>query len=114
MVTGAAMSPLEAHEDAAAPVAPIASGIQRVQTLATPTQTGRGGMGSHKHGVSGHSGKSPKMRMWEKLELRREQELKPTPRKPEMFSSVADAFDKGKIGINPRIPRKKKKSTADK
>ena len=32
------------------------------------THAGRTGMGSHKHGISGHSGKSPKLRSYLKRE----------------------------------------------
>ncbi|MGI9277250.1 MAG: hypothetical protein ACR2PT_20695 [Endozoicomonas sp.] len=35
-------------------------------------QTGRGGMGSHKHGVSGRSQKSPRLRHHMKLEAERD------------------------------------------
>ena len=34
-------------------------------------QQGRGGMGSHKHGVSGHSTQSPRLRLSKKLAAER-------------------------------------------
>ena len=34
-------------------------------------QQGRGGMGSHKHGVSGHAGQSPRLRLMQKLAAER-------------------------------------------
>lgn len=40
-----------------------------------------GGIGSHKHGVSGHSGHSPRFRHQTELELRREEKLR-AKRKP--------------------------------
>lgn len=39
-------------------------------------QRGRGGMGPHKHGTSGHAPKSPRMRMHEKLEAERNERKK--------------------------------------
>jgi hypothetical protein len=45
-------------------------------------QQGRGGMGSHKHGVSGHATKSPRFRNWmqreaEKANIKRVRITKP-------------------------------------
>jgi hypothetical protein len=34
-------------------------------------QQGRGGMGSHKHGISGHATKSPRFRLMQKLAAER-------------------------------------------
>jgi hypothetical protein len=34
-------------------------------------QQGRGGMGSHKHGISGHATKSPRFRLMQKLDAER-------------------------------------------
>jgi hypothetical protein len=34
-------------------------------------QQGRGGMGSHKHGVSGHASQSPRLRLMKKLAAER-------------------------------------------
>jgi hypothetical protein len=34
-------------------------------------QQGRGGMGSHKHGVSGHASQSPRLRLMKKLSAER-------------------------------------------
>lgn len=54
-------------------------------------QVGRSGMGSHKHGISGRVGKSPKMRMWQRLEAQRTPSRK--KKKPgRMFESVYDLF----------------------
>lgn len=36
-------------------------------------QSGRSGMGSHKHGVSGKSPKSPKLRVWLRLEAEKKE-----------------------------------------
>jgi hypothetical protein len=56
-------------------------------------QVGRGGMGSHKHGVSGTPGKSPKLRMAQRLAAERdERKAKPKP----MARSLAELFAKGK------------------
>lgn len=54
-------------------------------------EVGRGGMGSHKHGVSGRPGKSPK----ERHRLRREAEKAERRAKPtttEWTGTVADAL----------------------
>jgi len=52
-------------------------------------QQGRGGMGSRKHGVSGYSGKSPKLRMHLALEAKKnDKKVKPSLE----FSSVKEAF----------------------
>jgi hypothetical protein len=54
-------------------------------------QQGRGGMGSHKHGVSGHAGPSPKSRMWLKLLAKREDALRHRRfRHREFFGSVKE------------------------
>ena len=42
-------------------------------------QQARGGMGSHKHGVSGRSGKSPRFRHWLKRETERQEHRKKAP-----------------------------------
>ena len=34
-------------------------------------QQGRGGMGSHKHGISGYAGQSPRLRLMKKLAVER-------------------------------------------
>jgi hypothetical protein len=34
-------------------------------------QQGRGGMGSHKHGISGHASQSPRLRLMKKLAAER-------------------------------------------
>jgi len=57
-------------------------------------QTGRGGMGSHKHGIAGHSGPSPRFKMnWARDDnnYRRKWRRKKTPLK---FKSVREALRK--------------------
>jgi hypothetical protein len=57
-------------------------------------QQGRGGMGSHKHGVSGHATQSPRLRLAKKLAAERgEYDAGPRRRllRP-VFASVRDAF----------------------
>jgi len=57
-------------------------------------QQGRGGVGSHKHGVSGHAGQSPRLRLMKKLAAERgEFEGKPArqPKRLE-FATVRDAL----------------------
>jgi hypothetical protein len=58
-------------------------------------QQGRGGMGSHKHGVSGHASQSPRFRLMKKLAAERgELDGMPAPerRKRLPFASVHDAL----------------------
>jgi hypothetical protein len=56
-------------------------------------QQGRGGMGSHKHGVFGHAGHSPKIRMWLKLLAKREEAWRRRRfRHSELFGSVKELF----------------------
>jgi hypothetical protein len=47
-------------------------------------------MGSHKHGVSGHAGPSPKSRMWLKLLAKHEEALRRRFRHREFFGSVKE------------------------
>jgi len=57
-------------------------------------QQGRGGMGSHKHGVSGHAGQNPRLRLIKKIAAERgELEGKPArqPKRLE-FATVRDAL----------------------
>ncbi len=66
-------------------------------------QQGRGGMGSHKHGVSGHASQSPRLRLAKKLAAERgEYEVRATrrPLRP-AFENVRDAFETGR---KPRRP----------
>jgi hypothetical protein len=58
-------------------------------------QQGRGGMGSHKHGISGHASQSPRLRLAKKLAAERgefdnggsaRRRLRPA------FATVRDAF----------------------
>lgn len=51
--------------------------------------SGTSGMGMHKHGVSGRSGKSPKMRLAEKLKAERDEKK---PRQFKMKKSIKDLF----------------------
>jgi hypothetical protein len=57
-------------------------------------QQGRGGMGSHKHGVSGHASQSPRLRLTKKLAAERGEYDTPARRRPPrpLFASVRDAF----------------------
>jgi hypothetical protein len=57
-------------------------------------QQGRGGMGSHKHGVSGHATQSPRLRLAKKLAAERG-EYDNRPRRRSLrtaFATVRDAF----------------------
>ncbi len=52
-------------------------------------QVGKKGMGSHKHGVSGTSGRSPRFKFMQKLEANRAEPKK----KPKLaYGSIADAL----------------------
>ena len=57
-------------------------------------QQGRGGMGSHKHGVSGHATQSPRLRLSKKLAAERGQydSASPRGRKPLEFETVQEAL----------------------
>ena len=57
-------------------------------------QKGRGGIGSRKHGVSGHAAQSPRMRLAKKLAAERgDYDDRPRRRpKPLKFASVREAF----------------------
>jgi hypothetical protein len=61
-------------------------------------QQGRGGMGSHKHGVSGHASQSPRLRLAKKLAAERGEYESRMPRRPlrPSFDNVRDAFDPGR------------------
>jgi hypothetical protein len=57
-------------------------------------QQGRGGMGSHKHGTSGHATQSPRLRLAKKLAAERgeyDAGLRRRPLRP-LFASVREAF----------------------
>jgi len=58
-------------------------------------QQGRGGIGSHKHGVSGHASQSPRLRLAKKLAAERgEYETRSARRLLRLvFDNVHDAFD---------------------
>ncbi len=66
-------------------------------------QQGRGGMGSHKHGISGHTSQSPRLRLAKKLAAERGEYESGTTRRPlrPVFTNVRDAFDSGR---KPRRP----------
>jgi hypothetical protein len=57
-------------------------------------QQGRGGMGSHKHGVSGHASQSPRVRLAKKLAAERGEYPARSERraKPLQFESVQEAL----------------------
>lgn len=55
-------------------------------------QQGRGGMGSHKHGVSGHPTKSPRLRHW--LKRWAEQSNDRKRRKTRTYGSVRELMAK--------------------
>ena len=57
-------------------------------------QQGRGGMGSHKHGISGRAGESPRLRLMKKLAAERgEYETKPARRRQRLrFETVQEAL----------------------
>jgi len=57
-------------------------------------QQGRGGMGSHKHGASGHATQSPRLRLSKKLAAERGEydAAPPRPRKRLEFESVQEAL----------------------
>jgi hypothetical protein len=57
-------------------------------------QQGRGGMGSRKHGRSGHATRSPRFRLWARLDAERE----PERRRPKVkfFDSVRELFSRDK------------------
>ena len=57
-------------------------------------QQGRGGMGSHKHGVSGHATQSPRLRLSKKLAAERGEydAASPKRRKRLEFETVQEAL----------------------
>jgi len=57
-------------------------------------QQGRGGMGSRKHGRSGHASKSPRFRLWARLDAeRRPERSRP---KATYLSSIRELLSRGK------------------
>lgn len=52
---------------------------------------GNGGMGNHKHGVSGHAGKSPRLRLKLKLDAERD-ERRPRPSATKFAGSMNELF----------------------
>jgi hypothetical protein len=61
-------------------------------------QQGRSGMGSHKHGVSGHASQSPRLRLTKKLAAGRGEYGGGSKRrsKPLEFETVQDALRAGR------------------
>jgi len=61
-------------------------------------QHGRGGMGSRKHGRSGHATKSPRFRLWARLDAER----RPEPSRPKAtyLSSIRELLSRAR----PRWP----------
>jgi hypothetical protein len=59
-------------------------------------QKGRGGMGSHKHGISGRSGKGPATRLY--LDMMARRDLRRSKVKPLRFVSVKEALERDKPG----------------
>jgi hypothetical protein len=57
-------------------------------------QQGRGGMGSRKHGRSGHASRSPRFRLWARLEAERTPE--PTRPKSTFSASIRELFSREK------------------
>ena len=55
-------------------------------------QKGRGGMGSHKHGVSGRSGKGPATRLY--LDMMARKDLRVSKLKPLRWVSVREAIER--------------------
>ena len=57
-------------------------------------QQGRGGMGSHKHAVSGHATQSPRLRLGKKLAAERGEYAAASPRRrrPLEFATVQEAL----------------------
>lgn len=53
---------------------------------------GRGGMGSHKHGTSGHAPRSPRYKHQQQLEANK---AKPKQRPPLTAKTVSEALKKG-------------------
>ena len=53
-------------------------------------QQGRGGMGSRKHGRSGHATKSPRFRLWARLDA--ERRLEPSRPKTKYRRSIRELF----------------------
>jgi hypothetical protein len=71
-------------------------------------QQGRGGMGSHKHGTSGHASQSPRLRLMKKLAAERGEYKSGSPRRPKQlaFDTVQDALSAaGKPATRPRHQR---------
>jgi hypothetical protein len=59
-------------------------------------QKGRGGMGSHKHGTSGRSGKGPATRLY--LDMMACKDVRKSKMKPRRFDGVREALEKDKLG----------------
>jgi hypothetical protein len=76
-------------------IAETSRGRILLNTTVTRMQQGRGGMGSHKHGVSGRAPRSPRYKFMQTLEdnRRRAEETK-RRRKPKMAASFDELFGK--------------------
>jgi hypothetical protein len=61
-------------------------------------QQGRGGMGSHKHGISGHAAKSPRFRLMNKLAAESGAFGGEPARRPKrlLFASVRELLNPGR------------------
>lgn len=57
---------------------------------------GKIGMGSHKHGVSGHAGHSPRFRHQTEMELRKEEISSRKKRKSLTANTVAEAMQQSR------------------
>ncbi len=58
-------------------------------------QQGRGGMGSRKHGKSGHASQSPRFRLWARLEAERAPEQRRPG--PKLRSSIRELFSRERL-----------------
>jgi hypothetical protein len=61
---------------------------------AWPMQQGRGGMGSRKHGSSGRATKSPRLRLWARLDAERRSE--PSRPKGKYLGSIRELLSREK------------------
>jgi hypothetical protein len=90
----------EMNRESAAELCPAGSGISFERTGPafhgeTGMQQGRGGMGSRKHGVSGHPAQSPRLRLAMKLAAERGEYDGRARRRRRLlpFASVREAFN---------------------
>jgi hypothetical protein len=59
-------------------------------------QRGRSGVGSHKHGISGRSGKGPATRLY--LDMMARKDLRRSKLKPLRYDGVKEALERDKPG----------------